>query len=135
MSLFLPRVLLLIHSVLLLWSLVGLAEWFAAEVPWSKVSNAAFPPWLLLAHWLVILGAASIFLVGYARRWRHTPQAMIGAYSAMALVCVIETFWFLSGTSRFVAMGLEYSAYITITALLHRLPAYVHHFHQSRSSG
>lgn len=120
--------LLFVHALLLVWGGVGMIEWLAGEVPWSRVSNAAFPRWVLLLHWLAILTGAIAFLAGYAMRWRRTPQAMIVAYSVMAVVCVIETFWFLSGDLKFVAMVLEFSAYIGILLLLHRFPPFVTHF-------
>lgn len=117
----LPPVLVLVHAGLLVWAVAGLAEWLAPQVPWPRVSNGLFPRWLLLLHWIAVLLAAAIFLVGYAVRWRLTPKAMIPAYGLMAVVCVIETFWFLQHPLRFVAMALEFSAYVVIPIALHRV--------------
>jgi hypothetical protein len=51
----------------------------------------------------------------------------------MALVCIIETFWFLTGVGRFVAMALEFGAYIGIVVLLLRHPAFVSRFSDPRT--
>jgi hypothetical protein len=53
---------------------------------------------------------------------------MAFAYAFMAVVCVIETFWFLTGVGRFVAMALEFTAYVGIVVLLRRLPSFVNRF-------
>lgn len=124
----LPPVLVLVHVALLLWAVVGLAEWLSPAVPWPRLSNVLFPRWLLLLHWTAVLLAAAIFLGGYAARWRFTPKAMIPAYALMAAVCVIETFWFLQHPLRFVAMALEFSAYIVIPIALHRVAGLAAHF-------
>lgn len=123
-----PALLLAIHAFLLAWAAVGMAEWVLADVPWPLVSNPAFPPWLLLLHWLAIIAGSLAFLVGYIARWQATPLIVAIAYAFMATVCVIETFWFLTGVGRFVAMILEFTAYIGIVVLLQRLPSFVQRF-------
>lgn len=128
LSRLLPPLLLVVHFALLLWALVGLAEWFVASVPWPRLSNVLFPQWLLLWHWLAILAASAIFLGGYFRCWPFTPKAMVPAYAMMAAVCVVETFGFLTHPLRFVAMALEFSAYIGISIALRRVPSFVARF-------
>ncbi|HUG22644.1 hypothetical protein [Piscinibacter sp.] len=118
----LPPLLVAVHVVLLVWAVVGLVEWCSPTVPWPRVSNLLFPRWLLLWHWLAVLLAAVIFLVGFFARWTFTPKAMVAAYSLMALVCVVETFWFLTHPWRFAAMALEFLAYVAISLALHRMP-------------
>jgi hypothetical protein len=46
-------------------------------------------------------------------------------YVAMAAVCAVETFGYLDGTGRFVAMGMEYAAYAGIAAFLFRSDLFV----------
>ncbi len=123
-----PAILIVVHAFLLAWAVVGMAEWLLPEVPWPTVSNPAFPPWLLLLHWLAILSGAIAFLGGYYVRWRATPVAVALAYAFMAVVCVIETFGFLTGAGRFVAMTLEFAAYVGIVVMLLRLPPFVRRF-------
>ena len=134
MSRIVVLLLLAVHFGLLLWALVGLLEWFAPTVPWPRVSNTAFPRWLLLLHWLAVMNSAATFLAGYLRRWAGTPRAMMLGYSVMAAVCVVETFWFLSGHGRFVAMALEFAAYIGISVLLLRMPGFTARFAQPESA-
>ncbi|MGE0441552.1 MAG: hypothetical protein AB7L66_05145 [Gemmatimonadales bacterium] len=119
-----PPLLLAIHIGLLVWAIGGLIEWFVSSPPWPRVSNNAFPSWLLLVHWLAVLNGAATFVVGFLRRWPGTPTAMAIAYSGMAAVCIIETFWFLTGRWKFVAMLLEFAAYIGISIVLRRHPAF-----------
>jgi len=115
-------VLVALHGGLLAWAVVGLAEWLATSVPWAPVSNPLFPRWVLLLHWLAVLGAAGVFLGGYFSRWPGTPYAMIPAYAFMAAVCFIETFWFLEHPYRYHAFVVEIILYIAIPLALFRLP-------------
>lgn len=124
----LPPLLVLLHAGLLLWALVGLAEWLSPTVPWPGVSNPLFPRWLLLVHWLVVLIASSLFLGGYALRWPRTPVAMVAAYGSMAIVCAIETMGFLTHPLRYLAMALEIAAYLLILVALYRMPVFVARF-------
>lgn len=110
--------LLLLHVLLAVWAIVGLIEWFLPAVPWPRVSNPLFPPYVLLLQWLLILIAAGTFILGYARRWRRTPEAMLAAYAAMACLCAIETFWFLQHQARFIEMFVEYLEYAAVLVFL-----------------
>jgi hypothetical protein len=112
--------LLAVHAFLAGWALVGFAEWFAATVPWPRVSNELFPRHVLLAQWGLILAAAVVFLGGYAVRWRHTPVALAAVYAAMAALCAVQTFDYMTDDFRFVAMALEYAAYTGILVFLFR---------------
>lgn len=122
----LPRLLLpallALHSGLLLWALVGLIEWFAPSVPWPALSNPLFPRWLLLLHWMAISIAAAIFLCGFLTRWPHTPNAMIPAYGFMAVVCTVETVWYLEHPLHYLAMVFEFAAYVVIPLAMHHEP-------------
>ncbi len=108
-----------LHFVLALWSLVGLAEWFVPDVPWKRLSNPLFPAEILLAHWLSILTASTIFIFGYFLKWRWTPAAMTFGYAAMAGVCAVETFGYLQHKTKFVDMAAEYIAYALILLFLY----------------
>lgn len=124
----LPPFLVGLHAVLLGWAAVGLVEWLASDVPWPAVANELFPRWLLLPHWLAVLGASAVFLVGYVRRWPGTPLLLIPAYGFMAVVCAVETLYFLTHPLRHVAMMLEFAAYVLIPVALYRAPSLVRHF-------
>lgn len=109
-----------VHAGLGVWAIVGFAEWFAPSVPWARVSNPLFPRDILLLQWILVLCAAVVFLGGYATRWPTTPVAMGCVYAAMAALCAVQTFTWLQGDLRFVAMGAEYLAYAGILAFLFR---------------
>jgi hypothetical protein len=110
--------LLAVHGFLVLWALVGFIELVAPSVPWPPVSNPRFPREVLILQWSLTLAAGVILIAGYWRRWARTPGTMAGIYVAMAVVCAVETFGYLEGNVRFVAMGLEYAAYVGISAFL-----------------
>lgn len=113
-------VLITVHAVLGLWAVVGFVEWFWATAPWPHITNPLFPRGILLLQWGLSLAAAVLFLGGSALRWSQTPTALAVAYAAMALLCAVETFNYMHGTSRFVAMAAEYIAYASILVFLHR---------------
>lgn len=124
MSITLPKLvvagLVVLHAGLLVWALMGFAEWFRLDVPWPSVANPLFPHGVLLAHWTSVLLTASLFLGGIALRWPATPTAVACGYAAMATVCLIETTTYLVHDARWLAMGLEYAAYIGIGLFLFR---------------
>ncbi|MEQ8267839.1 MAG: hypothetical protein RH982_11620 [Parvibaculum sp.] len=124
MSATLPKLfvagLVVLHAGLLVWALMGFAEWFRVDVPLPHVANPLFPSGVLLAHWTSVLVTASLFLGGLALRWPATPTAVACGYAAMATVCLVETTTHLVHDTRWLAMGLEYAAYIGIGWFLFR---------------
>lgn len=120
----LPRLfmaaLVLVHIGLVVWSVLGLAEMLLPGLGFPKVGNPLFPASVQLAQWLLVLAVASLFILGLAARWRHTPTAMAVGYALMAALCAVETFGFLKHDLRFAAMALEYAAYIVILLFLFR---------------
>jgi hypothetical protein len=71
-------------------------------------------------QWALTLTAASAFILGYVFRWQYTPIAMACVYAAMAALCAVETIRYMESDSRFIAMGVEYSAYAGILFFLFR---------------
>ena len=112
--------LVLVHIVLIVWCVLGLAEMMLPEIPLPKVGNALFPTSIQLGQWLLVLAVASIFILGLAARWRHTPLAMAAGYALMAGLCAVETIGYLKHDLRYPAMALEYAAYIVILLFLFR---------------
>ncbi|TAL39855.1 MAG: hypothetical protein EPN93_00530 [Spirochaetes bacterium] len=110
--------LILIHAFLGIWSCGGMLEWFFATVPWNPYSNPEFPKWLLFIHWSSVLFASIVFIYGYFTRWKKTPHLMAIAYGLMALVCVIETFGYMTNENKYLAMGAEFTAYIIILIII-----------------
>jgi len=117
------QALVAVHLGLALWSLAGLAEFLLPAVPWRRISNPLFSPAVLLAQWLLVLGTAAVFVGGYALRWRGTRPAIAIGYASMASLCAYQTFFILVHDARFVAMGMEFAAYVAILAFLHMSPA------------
>jgi hypothetical protein len=111
-------VLLAVHLGLGMWAAVGFIELYSPRVPWSRVSNPLFSDSMLFLQWTLIAVSSSLFVVGYVRRWKRTPLAMLLVYSAMALVCAYQTFFILTSETRFVAMAIEYLEYAVILAFL-----------------
>lgn len=117
-----------IHLFLAVWASGGMLEWVLPQVPWKPFSNPEFPRWLLFFHWATILLASYGFLIGYFTRWLKTPLYMTFAYSLMAIVCVIETFGYMTSPTKYWAMGAEYAAYILILILLYSSKFKLLHF-------
>jgi hypothetical protein len=113
-------ILLLIHIILLAWAVGGFLEMCLPDVPWQPFTNPEFPFWVLLIHWGSVLFASGIFIYGYLARWRRTPTMMLVGYSLMALVCIIETFGFMTSLWKYHAMGAEFLTYAVILWMLFR---------------
>ncbi len=112
-----PYLLVLIFTALTVWGWLGLVEYF---IPAAKLGlqNAKFPTGLQFLHFASILGAGTIFLVGYFTRWRHTPFAMVILFVVMATLCFVETVDFMAfgkGPTRFLVMSLEYGVYLGLS--------------------
>jgi hypothetical protein len=112
--------LVLVHVGLVVWSVLGLAEMLLPELTWAKVGNPRFPAWIQLAQWLLVFAVASVFILGLAARWRHTPLAMAVGFALMAALCAVETVGYLTYGLRYAAMALEYAAYVAILLFLFR---------------
>lgn len=110
--------LIVVHSGLALWAIVGFAELALPEVPWSRISNPLFSTSMLLLQWGLIATAAVVFIVGYTRRWHGLPVAMSLIYGAMAATCAYQTFFILTHPGRFRAMAIEYAEYAAILGFL-----------------
>lgn len=120
-----PFVLLLISAILAVWGVAGLIE-YAAPSLGLGLQNANFPPGLQFIHFAAILATGAIFIGGYVTRWRATPFATITMYAVLATLCFVETIdfdAFGTGPSRFIPMGIEYVAYISLSAYLLRSSA------------
>lgn len=98
------------------------------RVFWEPYSNSAFPDWVLIMHWGAVFFASNGFIYGYLKRWRKTPYIMAYAYGLMALVCLVETVGFLTNSTKYIAMGVEYILYILILLMLFRSTYFVDYF-------
>ncbi|MEM9983050.1 MAG: hypothetical protein AAF734_11180 [Bacteroidota bacterium] len=122
--------LLLIHTGLLVWAIGGFSEMMLQDVPWKPFTNPEFPTWVLITHWSSILFASTTFLYGYITQWNKTPQIMAVAYGFMAIVCLLETFGYMTSKSKYVAMGGEFLAYALILFFLFNTKYFISYFNQ-----
>jgi len=112
--------LLFVHVGLGMWAFVGYTELVVRDVVWEEISNPLFTTEMLLVQWTLVSLASVTFLGGYLRRWSWTRIAMLSIYGAMALTCAYQTFFILTSPMRYVAMTVEYIAYLAILIFLFR---------------
>jgi hypothetical protein len=117
-----------IHFFLFFWAAGGFMEMSIDKVPWKPFTNPEFPFWLLIIHWGSVLFASVGFIYGYLTHWIKTPQVMTIGYGLMAVVCVIETFGYMTSKTKYLAMGAEFTAYILILLLLYKSSHFINHF-------
>jgi len=124
-------VLLVIVSVGLAgWGVLGLVEYAVPSVGLG-LQNENFPAGTQFIHFASVLVTGLVFLVGYATRWRHAPQATVLMYAVLATICFIETVDFYAfgpGPTRFIPMTIEYVVYLSLSAYLLRSRAARDHF-------
>lgn len=113
--------LLALHGGLLVWGVLGLAEFLG--VVGIGLQNEAFPPGMQALHWLAILAGGGLFLAGYAMRWQQTASTMALVYTMMATLCAVQTTDLLTHDGRYIAMVAEYLAYLAILWFLFRSSA------------
>lgn len=120
--------LILVHGFLFFWSTGGFLEMIFPKVPWKPFTNPEFPTWVLIIHWSSVLFASVSFLYGYFSQWSKTPQIMTVAYGLMALVCLIETFGYMTNKTKYLAMGTEFLTYTVILLLLFKSKYFIEYF-------
>ncbi|MEM7302043.1 MAG: hypothetical protein AAF468_13245 [Pseudomonadota bacterium] len=117
-----PALLLTISAILAIWGAAGLIEYFVPSAMF-RLQNEKFPPGLQFLHFLSILIAGSVFIIGYIRRWPPTPFVTVTMYAVMATLCFIETVDFEAfggGHTRYIPMVAEFFAYFCFSAYLLR---------------
>lgn len=120
----------LVHLLLVLWGVLGFVEYFFPAVPWISLQNPAFPAGMQFLHWLAILSGGSVFLIGYVTHWKHTAFAMALVYTMMATLCAVQTLDLMTNPGRYLAMVLEYIAYVSIALFLFRSERARLHFYR-----
>jgi len=125
---YLGYVLVVIHLFLLLWSAGGMVEMTSFKVPWTPYTNLDFPTWLLPIHWGSVSITSVGFLVGYFTKWSGTPEFMLSAYTMLFTICVIETFGFMTSSTRYIAMTSELVTYTVILILLFKSKYFIEYF-------
>ncbi|MEX2514203.1 MAG: hypothetical protein WD398_14965 [Cyclobacteriaceae bacterium] len=121
-------ILLTLHFILFFWAAGGIIEMVFDKVPWKPFTNPDFPFWVLIIHWGSVLFASVGFIYGYLTHWIKTPQIMAKVYGLMALVCIIETFGYMTSKSKYLAMGVEFMTYLAILFLLFKSSYFINYF-------
>jgi len=125
---YLGYTLVLIHIFLLAWSTGGLIEMTSIKVPWMPYTNMDFPKWLLPIHWGSVTITSIGFIIGYFSRWRRLPEFMLATYTMLFTICIIETFGFMTSSTKFIAMTTELLAYTVILILLFKHKYFIEYF-------
>ena len=118
----------LIHIILLAWSTGGLVEMTSIKVPWEPYTNLDFPTWLLPIHWGSVVITSIGFLIGYFSKWSGTPEFMLAAYTMLFTICVIETFGFMTSSTKYIAMTTELVTYTVIITLMFKSKYFIEYF-------
>lgn len=125
-------VLVVIHCFLFLWATGGIIEMTLFQVPWTPYTNLDFPDWLLPIHWGSVVITSIGFLSGYFTRWSGLPHFMLAAYTMLFTICVIETFGFMTSSTKYFAMMTELVAYSLILVILYKNTYFVKFFSKTR---
>ncbi|MEM6662764.1 MAG: hypothetical protein AAF666_11380 [Pseudomonadota bacterium] len=120
--------LLLIFTALLVWGVLGFVEYLFGLTLIAPLQNANFPPAVQFMHWAALTTAGTIYLAGYALRWRQTPFAMIAVFAMLWTMCVIETFDFMTAGHRYLVFVAECILYPAIAAFLLKSRRMIRHF-------
>ena len=125
--------LFVVSIALLLWGVLGLAEYAAPALNFG-LQDEAFPPGLQFIHFFAITLTGAIFVFGYLARWPHTPHATVTMYAVLATICFVETMDFGAfggGTTGVIVMLCEFALYIALSILLLRSGEAREHFRAS----
>lgn len=125
---YLGYVLVFIHLLLFLWSTGGIIEMTSINVPWTPYTNLDFPAWLLPIHWGSVIITSIGFLIGYFTKWSGTPEFTLAAYTMLFTICVIETFGFMTSSTKYIAMMTELATYTAILILMFKHKYFVEYF-------
>lgn len=113
--------LFLLYSVfMLLWGVLGFAEYFVGSPMIVPLQNPNFPAGTQLLHWLLISACGLSYVIGYSLRWRYTPFAMAIIFAMLASMCFIQTFDFMTRPDRYIAFAIECFMYIALSRYLFR---------------
>lgn len=115
-------VLVAVKGMLVVWGVLGFAEYFSPSVAFG-LQDTNFPRGVQFLHWLLVLLTGAIFIVGFLLRWKQTPYVTITMYATLATLCFVETVDFNAfggGSKRFFIMSAEYVLYIALSTYLIR---------------
>ena len=110
------------------WGVAGFLEYFFGLVLLIPLQNPNFPEGTQFIHWFLITLSGTVFLFGYFKKWRYTPEAKLVIYSCLATMCFIQTFDFMTREDRYVSYAIEVTNYIVATTFLFKSKLMREHF-------
>ncbi|MCW8879570.1 MAG: hypothetical protein OQJ89_05005 [Kangiellaceae bacterium] len=100
------------------WGLAGFTEYLFGTTVIIPLQNPNFPPGTQFIHWLLISLSGIVFLFGYFKRWKYTPNAKLVINASLATMCFIQTFDFMTREDRYISYALEVTNYIIVSIYL-----------------
>lgn len=117
-SLYYSYFLILSSIGMTVWGVAGFIEYVFGIQVIIPLQNPNFPTGTQFIHWVLITLSGSVFLVGYFKRWKYTPNAKLVIYACLATMCFIQTFDFMTRPDRYVSYGVEVTNYIIVSIYL-----------------
>lgn len=111
-------ILILSATGMAVWGLLGFIEYLFGVTLVIPLQNKNFPPGTQFIHWFLITLSGTVFLFGYFKRWKYTPNAKLVIYACLATMCFIQTFDFMTRDDRYISYVFEVTNYIVITIYL-----------------
>ncbi|MEO1080669.1 MAG: hypothetical protein AAFY29_14015 [Pseudomonadota bacterium] len=115
-------------AVMLCWGVLGFLEYLFGVQLLMPLQNPTFPSGTQFIHWLLITSSGACFLLGYFLHWKHTPTAMLLFFAALATLCFVETFDFMTNASRYSDYVRECISYLVMAVYLLRSERMQRHF-------
>ncbi|MEM9760319.1 MAG: hypothetical protein AAF933_13850 [Pseudomonadota bacterium] len=114
------HLMVLAFCVMLGWGVLGFLEYFFGVQLLMPLQNPTFPSGTQFLHWLLVTSSGACFLLGYFLRWKHTPVAMLLFFTALATLCFVETFDFMTNAGRYSDYARECIGYLVMSVYLLR---------------
>ncbi|TQV80272.1 hypothetical protein [Aliikangiella coralliicola] len=113
------------------WGLAGFIEYLFGATVIIPLQNPNFPPGTQFIHWLLISLSGAIFLFGYFKRWKYTPNVKVVIYACLATMCFIQTFDFMTREDRYISYVVEVTNYIVVSIYLFKSKLMQEHFRRN----
>lgn len=113
------------------WGIAGFIEYLFGVTVVTPLQNPNFPSGTQFIHWFLITLSGTVFLFGYFKRWKYTPEAKLVIYSCLATMCFIQTFDFMTREDRYISYVFEVTNYVVVLIYLFKSKLMQKHFRRS----
>lgn len=127
-SLIYSYILLASSVVFCFWGTFGFIEYFSGRPILIALQNPNFPAGTQFIHWVLVSLKGFVFLGGYLKRWKYTPNVMVVIYASLATMCFIQTFDFMTRDDRYISYVGELTSYTIASIYLFRSKRMQGHF-------